>query len=69
MPAPNGLRQTHTVALLEVSQEVYDDIREKLEAAGYLRFDDPVEMTMQGIALVPAGYEEGKPEPAAATSD
>jgi hypothetical protein len=35
MPAPNDVRQTNTFAELELSQTAYDEIRKKLEAAGY----------------------------------
>lgn len=46
------LRQTHTYALLEVSREAYDEIKGKLQAAGYdhALHDDGL-IDMNGIAL------------------
>lgn len=52
------MRSTHTYALLPVSQATYDEIREKLLAAGYDDYvtravaDEQERVTMQGIALV-----------------
>jgi len=44
---------THTYALLEVSVPVYEEIKEKLLAAGYQHaFNDKGEIDMHGIALV-----------------
>lgn len=45
-------RATHTCALLEVSAETYDEIRSKLEAAGYDHVFLPDDgLDMHGIAL------------------
>jgi hypothetical protein len=52
------MRTTHTYALLPVSQAAYDEIREKLMAAGYDDYvqrgvaDEQERVIMQGIALV-----------------
>lgn len=52
------MRSTHTYALLPVSQATYDEIREKLLAAGYDDYvtratgDEQERVSMQGIALV-----------------
>ncbi len=48
---------THTYAVLEVSQAVYDEIRAKLEAAGYDHafHEDPDVIDMHGIALQAEG--------------
>lgn len=49
------MRTTRTYALLDVSPAVYDEIREKLKAAGYdeafHRDDDREVIDMHGIAL------------------
>lgn len=49
------MRATHTVALLEVSAAAHEEIRSKLEAAGYhhafLADDDGLLIDMHGIAL------------------
>jgi hypothetical protein len=49
------MRTTRTCALLDVSPAVYDEIREKLKAAGYdeafHRDDDREVIDMHGIAL------------------
>lgn len=56
------MRSTYTFAKLEVSQQAYDEIREKLVEAGYehaFGLDDDVElMDMHGIALVRAQLKE-----------
>jgi hypothetical protein len=49
---------THSYALLEVSQEAYDEIAKKLREAGYDHaFMDDGEVDMHGIALVPKPQE------------
>lgn len=53
------LTMTYTYALLEVSPEAYDEIRKKLEAAGYQHaFGADGEIDMHGIALT---RETGSP--------
>lgn len=43
---------THTYAIMEVSQKAYDEIRGKLEAAGYSdQIDQDGSLDMHGIAL------------------
>lgn len=65
-------RVTHTYVLLEVSEAAYEEIRAKLEAAGYQHVfhDNPdapasPRIDMHGIALVPEvemiGQEESRP--------
>ncbi len=52
------IRQTHTYALLPVSEATFNEIRDKLLAAGYDDYimraeaDEPERVTMQGLALV-----------------
>lgn len=49
------MRSTHTYVLLEVSKEAYQEIKDKLLAAGYDHLFDPIdegEIDMTGIALV-----------------
>lgn len=51
-------RHTYTYAVLEVSKAAYDEIRAKLEAAGYQHAfhsdsDHPELIDMNGIALAP----------------
>ena len=46
-------RTTHTYAELEVSPEAYDEIRSKLEAAGYTHaFMEDGAIDMHGIGLI-----------------
>jgi len=50
------IRVTHTYAILDVSPELYTEVREKLEAAGYQhafhdREDGGPVIDMHGIAL------------------
>lgn len=46
------MRSTHTYAVLEISNAAYDEIRAKLEAAGYQHaFMDDGEIDMHGIAV------------------
>lgn len=55
------LRTTHTYAILEVSEQAYREIRERLKAAGYAHAfheDDGREVIdMHGIALGDRGSE------------
>lgn len=54
------MRSTHTYAILEVSQQCYDEIAAKLRAAGYDHaFGTDGTIDMQGIGLSP----EEEPEP------
>lgn len=50
------MRTTHTYALMEIPQEVFDLVREKLEAAGYEHAvhndNGQLCLDMHGIALV-----------------
>ena len=52
-----SLRSTYTYAILEVSKEAYDEIRAKLEKAGYQQAfhqsptEDQEVIDMHGIAL------------------
>jgi hypothetical protein len=50
-----AVRNTHTYAILEVSREAYQEIKAKLEAAGYadqfLVSDGVALIDMHGIAL------------------
>jgi hypothetical protein len=52
---------THTYAILDVSKAAYDEIKQKLEAAGYQhalhddRDGDGVVIDMHGIALKSSG--------------
>ena len=43
---------THTYVLLPVSKAVYDEIKGKLDAAGYHCHGDDGEIDMHGLALV-----------------
>lgn len=46
------MRSTHTYVVLEISQDAYDEIRAKLESAGYQHaFMDGGEIDMHGIAV------------------
>lgn len=46
------MRSTHTYAVLGISQDAYDEIRAKLQAAGYQHaFMDGGEIDMYGIAV------------------
>lgn len=46
------MRATHTYAVLDISQEAYDEIRAKLEEAGYQHaFMPDGEIDMHGIAV------------------
>lgn len=46
------MRSTHTYAILEVSQEAYDEIHAKLKAAGYQHaFMDGNVIDMAGIGI------------------
>lgn len=54
------MRHTHTYVLLELSESAYEEIRKKMEEAGYQHaFIDNSDMpaspriSMQGIAVVP----------------
>lgn len=50
-------RQTHTFAELELSQPAYDEIRAKLEAAGYQHaFLDGGAIDMHGIGVTRSGW-------------
>ena len=58
-----NLRTTHVTALLEVRREVYTEIRELLERAGYehtFMQDGSIDMT--DIAIFTTPNEEGTPE-------
>jgi hypothetical protein len=50
-----GIRQTHTFVVLEISQAAFDEIKAKLEAAGYQHAfnedEDGLKIDMQGIAV------------------
>lgn len=47
------MRSTHTHVELEVTGALYDEVREKLEAAGYEHaFGRDGEIDMHGIALI-----------------
>lgn len=50
------LRQTHTFVVLELSAQAYNEIAEKLRAAGYTHaFDEKAQLIdMHGIAVTPA---------------
>jgi hypothetical protein len=55
---------TYTYAILEVSGPAYDEIRKKLEEAGYNHaFDEDGNIDMRGIALSkePDGEHQRKP--------
>lgn len=46
------MRSTHTYVVLEISQDAYDEIRKKLEEAGYQHaFMKNGEIDMHGIAV------------------
>jgi hypothetical protein len=50
------MRQTHTYVTLDVSRAVFDEVKAKLEAAGYFQaFDlkdgEVVQIDMHGLAL------------------
>lgn len=51
------LRQTHTYAVLEISRAAYDEIHQKLDAAGYQHTFDGDVIDMHGIAV--QAYAEG----------
>ena len=51
------MRSTHTYAELEVSELVYDEIRRKLEAAGYDHALQDGTIDMHGIGLVKMSRE------------
>jgi hypothetical protein len=52
-------RTTHTYATLEVSRAAYDEIRKKLEDAGYQHaFHEDGLIDMHGIALTPEEITE-----------
>lgn len=53
------MRTTHTLATLELSPAAYDEIRAKLEAAGYQHAFDGGLIDMTGI-----GLEREDPRPA-----
>lgn len=59
MTTINNLRQTHTFVILELSQAAYDEIAEKLRAAGYdyafNKCEGKIVIDMNGIAV---GVEE-----------
>lgn len=57
------MRTTHTYATLEVSPGTYDEIAQKLKAAGYGHaFNDRGEIDMHGLALVkPPAAKPGEP--------
>jgi hypothetical protein len=46
---------TKTTAMLEISNEAYQEVREKLEDAGYNHLFDANAIHMDGITLAPAG--------------
>lgn len=51
---------THTYATLEVSKAAYDEIRKKLEDAGYQHaFHEDGLIDMHGIALTPEPADDG----------
>lgn len=54
------LRQTHTFAVLELSAQAYNEIAEKLRAAGYHHaFDMKAQLIdMHGIAVTPDPKDE-----------
>jgi len=53
------MRATHTFAILEVSPAVYEEIREKLKAAGYQHaFMADGSIDMYGIAINTADQNE-----------
>lgn len=54
------MKTTRTYALLEVSQELYDEVKAKFEEAGYESHIDHKRgyIDMQGIALVPEGHPD-----------
>jgi hypothetical protein len=47
------IKQTHTYANLPVSEAAYREIKEKLQAAGYVENPEDAMLPMQGIALIP----------------
>lgn len=54
---PRGLRTTHTFVTLAISQAAYEEIKQKLLAAGYnhsfvYNFNDEETIDMQGIGLI-----------------
>lgn len=52
------LNMTHTYVTLDISPAAYDEIRAKLEEAGYQHaFMEGGEIDMHGLALVRAGSE------------
>lgn len=54
-------RVTHTLAVCEVPRAVWQDIADRLRAAGYDHaFDDDNLIDMTGIALVPFAREDQK---------
>lgn len=57
-------RQTHTYAVLKVSQSAYDEIRQKLQTAAYDHafYSDGI-IDMQGIAILPEDMNLGKAYP------
>lgn len=59
-----GIRQTHTYALLEVSEACWNEIATKLREADYRHaFGDDGEIDMHGIALVqPPPREQKEPK-------
>lgn len=55
------MKATHTYALLEVTPEVYAEIRAKLEAAGYQHaFLEDGAIDMHGIAITRAAADVGE---------
>jgi len=54
---------TYTTALLEVNRDTYDDIRTRLEQAGYNRAnEDDGSIDMVGIAIIPPAVAKPKCE-------
>ncbi|HEY8578181.1 MAG TPA: hypothetical protein VIL88_17785 [Devosia sp.] len=45
-------RSTHTSVYLAISRAAHDEIRGKLEAAGYQHAIDGIELDMHGLALI-----------------
>lgn len=52
------VRQTHTVATMELSEAAYKEIAEKLKAAGYDHVFQGDLIDMTGIGLLPEGKGE-----------
>jgi hypothetical protein len=52
------IRSTHTVAELEISRAAYDEIAQKLRAAGYDHVFDGELIDMTGIGLTPGPLAE-----------